>query len=68
MSDGRRLRLLGVTVQARFAVDDGATLTEVMGPPVPVAAAEWRTFADESFTDDDLTRILAAFDAQQPDA
>jgi hypothetical protein len=52
MSSGNnsaRLRLVKVVVQATFVLDDGDSLTEQLAAPVTVSAAEWPTYASETF-------------------
>ncbi len=46
----RRIRLLEVAVQPRFAYDDGETLTPAPDHPIVVIPAdEWPTYSSERF-------------------
>lgn len=54
-----RLRLLKVTVQPVFVVDDGETLTERVGQPVEVTAANWPGFAASAFAPDEMAEMQA---------
>jgi hypothetical protein len=61
----RRIRLLRVEVRPTFVLDTGDDLTEIDGPPATVTGSRWRDFAASAFTDDDLTVVLAQYDAEQ---
>lgn len=45
----KRLRLIQVAVQPKFALDDGETLEEIEHPVVVIPAAEWPTYSSERF-------------------
>ena len=59
------LRLLKVVVQPVFVDDDGETLTEVTGDAVTVSGGQWRSFADDAFSADELAQLDAAYQQQQ---
>jgi hypothetical protein len=44
-----RVRLLKVIVQPVVVIDDGETLTELVGQPATVSAAQWPTYATTEF-------------------
>jgi hypothetical protein len=46
---GKRIRLIQVAVQPKFALDDGETLEEIEHSVVVIPAAEWPTYSSERF-------------------
>lgn len=46
-SPRKKLRLVKVTIQPTFVIDDGETLTEVSGQPILVSASEWPDYPNE---------------------
>lgn len=42
----KRVRLLSVDLQARFVVDDGETMEELVGQPVHLTAQEWAGYPE----------------------
>lgn len=45
----KKLRLLYVTVQPHFVVDDGKDLEPIDHPPINIPGAEWPTYSSDRF-------------------
>jgi hypothetical protein len=57
----QKLRLLKVTVQSIFIIDDGENITEQSTQPVTIASSGWEQFATERF-EQEVNRLYADFE------
>lgn len=60
-----RIRLLKVTVQPVFVLDETDGIEELVGQPIVIQGKHWQSFAKTAFCEDELKSIAEQYAAEK---